>query len=466
MIKRLCWLALLPGLAQADGDFARQWPLQLSRPDAGAYQVELDASVHAAAHWRDLRDVRVVDADGQPVASTVQPAASNDQAGVEVVALRWFALPPATAAAGHDLSVVVRHDADGSLVSVNSTAGSSGMAGGEVAGNSDPVWLIDLGAGFAGLRSLRVDFGTTDAALDLGYRLEGSQDLRHWQLLDDQVRLLQLRNQGNQLSSKRIAVAQPQRYLRLVPLQRQGAPALQGIEGEFAAAAPAASWQWLELQAEPGGNAGEGYLYRLQGRFAVQRLDLQVADNSSASWTVASRDDEHADARQQEPAWRALGRNWEVWQLNQGGQVQRSAPLALSAPVSDRQWRLQAAAGARVTAAPVLRLGYQPANVVFLDQGRAPYLLLAGNANQVADTAALEPMLAALRTRNGAQWQPAPASLGAGSERAGEAAYQAALPPRDWKNLLLWAVLVLGALIVAGFAFSLLRNHGGPGRPQ
>ena len=68
-------------------------------------------------------------------------------------------------------------------------------------------------------------------------------------------------------------------------------------------------------------------------------------------------------------------------------------------------------------------------------------------------------MLAALRARNGAQWQPAEASLGAGSERAGDAAYRPTPASRDWKNLVLWAVLVLGALAVAGFAVNLLRGN-------
>ena len=39
MIKRLLVLALLPLGAQANDDFARQWPLQLSQPDAAAHEV-------------------------------------------------------------------------------------------------------------------------------------------------------------------------------------------------------------------------------------------------------------------------------------------------------------------------------------------------------------------------------------------------------------------------------------------
>jgi hypothetical protein len=67
-------------------------------------------------------------------------------------------------------------------------------------------------------------------------------------------------------------------------------------------------------------------------------------------------------------------------------------------------------------------------------------------------------MLAALRASHGMQWQPASADLGTGSVRAGNAAYQPPPVPRDWKTLLLWSVLVLGALTVAAFALNLLRE--------
>ena len=41
---------------------------------------------------------------------------------------------------------------------------------------------------------------------------------------------------------------------------------------------------------------------------------------------------------------------------------------------------------------------------------------------------------------------------------AGAAALTPAPVERDWKAWLLWALLVGGALIVAGFAFSLLKK--------
>ena len=454
MIKRLLVLALLPLGTQASADFARQWPLQLSRPDAGAYRVPLDASVYQAAHWRDLRDVRVLDADGKPVASAVYPAATPLPGPLRTVALQWFELPVAAMSGSDDLSVAVQRDASGRVVSVRNTVTAS-----NVAGAVDPVWLIDVGDDAGKLRALELEWANANAVLDLGYRLEASDDLRGWQVLDPQVRLVQLRNQSRELRNNRIKVETGLRYLRLVPLQHGGAPQVAAMRGEVADRAVADDWQWQELQASAGGNGKDGYLYRLQGRFPVQRLDVAMPANSAVGWVVSSRDEDRAPANDDAPTWQVLAQGWNTWNLSEAGEQQRSAPLETSGTIDDRQWRLQAEPGALPAAAPVLRLGYRPGSVVFLAQGRAPYQLVAGSANVEPTQATLEPMLAALRSRNGEHWQPVAAALGTASERAGMAAYQPTQTPRDWKNLLLWTVLVAGALAVAGFAVSLLRGN-------
>jgi hypothetical protein len=66
-------------------------------------------------------------------------------------------------------------------------------------------------------------------------------------------------------------------------------------------------------------------------------------------------------------------------------------------------------------------------------------------------------LLADLRARNGGRWAPAVATLGARTELAGPAALDDT-PPRDWGTWLLWGVLVLGVVLVGGFAVRLLRT--------
>ncbi|MGN5615074.1 DUF3999 family protein, partial [Xanthomonas hortorum] len=108
---------------------------------------------------------------------------------------------------------------------------------------------------------------------------------------------------------------------------------------------------------------------------------------------------------------------------------------------------------------PTLRVGYQPERVMFLAQGQPPYAVVAGSARVQRGEAPLASMLQALRRERGAQWQPARASVAAQAQPlAGDAALQPATTPRDWKRWLLWGLLVGGALLVGGFAVSLLRS--------
>ena len=182
--------------------------------------------------------------------------------------------------------------------------------------------------------------------------------------------------------------------------------------------------------------------------------------NSTASWNLASRD---PSAIETTPTrWQPRAAGVTAWSLNENGNEQRSPPGQLDGRVGDQAWRLQQVSGAALAAAPPLRLGYQTGSVLFLAQGRAPYRLVAGSALASANHADLEPMLAELRTRRGAQWQPSSAALGLGSALAGDAAYMPAPIARDWKSLVLWGVLALGALLVGGLALSLLRGQAKP----
>ena len=455
MKRWMLGVLLLPLAAHAGDDYAQQWPLQLSRPDAGAYRVALDAAVYRAAYWRDLRDVRVLDASGKPVASLLQTRPDGAAGQAQHTALRWFTLPVTAASQGSDLSVLVQRSTDGAVVSVRSGA----VADNDVAAAS--AWLVDLGKDSARMHALLLDWEDAAQALDAGYRLEGSDDLRNWRTLDPQVRLVQLRNQGQELRSNRIALDTPPRYLRLLPLQASPAIALRAVQGEWHAAADSNNWQWQPAPVAAGTPAKGGFDYHSDGHFPVQRVDVVMPANTSVRWSVLSRDADTGTSAQPSMAWAQRAYGWSTWQLQDGASTQTSPPLDLNATISDREWRLQLESGDLPASAPTLKLGYQPASIVFLAQGTPPYVLVAGSAAAQDTQDAVAPMLAALRARFGAQWVPAVATLGPVSPRAGSAAYTPPAKPRDWKTLTLWAVLVLGALLVGGIAFSLLR-----GKPQ
>jgi len=147
--RYLLGLLLWPLAASATikGDFAWQWPLELSEPDAGVHEITLNDEIYRAAYWRDLRDVRVLDADGRVVDSARYPA-PVETSRVEIIDLTWFPLPVETRADA-DLALAVQRDASGRVIAIRETGASTTSA-------ADPAWLVDLGEHAGRVRAVTV----------------------------------------------------------------------------------------------------------------------------------------------------------------------------------------------------------------------------------------------------------------------------------------------------------------------
>jgi len=430
-------------VAAADADFAAQWPLTLEDPSASAYRITLTPEIYAQVWSPSLRDVVVVDGDDRPV-----PAAFVDAAMAPATPTRrelpWFPLPADTGRRDGDIAAISEIAADGSLRRVQMRT-----SGGEAAG----AFLVDASAVEGPVAALALRWDDTQPPFEQAYRIEASDDLRQWRSVHDEARVLDLRRDAQRLVERRIALPTPvhARYLRLTPLHAAAAPLrLQAVEAELAPMQAPVAWHWQVPAPQPADDRG-AIVYRSDGRFPVERIEIALAGNGTGRWTLERRDADDAP-------WHTVARDHVVFQAGSGADLRRSPPLALTAPVRDRQWRLTPTTAAP-GAPPALRLGYRPETLVFVAEGRAPYALQAGSARAARTDAPVAPLLDALRAQHGLGWHPADAVPGAMVSLAGEAALQPAEPARDWKTWTLWGVLLLGVLVVGGFALSLLRGR-------
>lgn len=449
--SRFAWIALLPlvALAGAREDYAQQWPLTLANPDAGAYRVVLDRSVYMQLQSPVLRDLDVVNADGAPVAASLFDAQQPLAKAAATVGVPWFPLPASRSPQSPDIASISEIAADGSLRRVVMTGSGTGAT--EAASNE---YLIDTSRLREPVQALQVAWAAGQAPFDQPYRVMASDDLKGWRTVQEEGHLVELRNNGERVFRNRIELDPVQaKYLRLLPLQKdQRALSLTAVRAEYASAPAPETWRWEEIAGkrvvEKDGT--HSFQFRVEGRFPFERADVVLPGNSSNQWTLQSRDDDEA-------AWRPAGAPWMAFQLQGGASASRSAPQALDRLDRDRHWRL-VASNAIGDTVPTLRLGYRPEVVVFLAQGNAPYALVAGSARGKRADAPLLQLVDALRAQRGQDWQPADATLGTMQALAGSAALTPAPVERDWKAWLLWALLVGGALVVAGFAFSLLKK--------
>ena len=433
-------LLLMPALALGQdlrNDMDRQWPLQLEQPAQAIQQVTLIPAVYAGIARLDASDLLLLDAAGAQVPANLLAAAPPPVAA-QWRSLPWFVLPGSPAGQADDLSVLVQRDAQGRVTGVHNRIQAP-------AASATPTrWLVDASALTDGARQIRLDWDRSSTALQLALQVEGSDDLRQWRMLQPRAELVAVEHGDRQLAQMQLTLAGAARYLRLQPLDGGQLSALTAIQARLPdAASVPADLQWRELAAQS--HTPDGWLFQLDGRYPVSAVRVVVEGNSAVRWRLASREDERQ-------AWQLRAGPWLSYQLDSSGSV--AEPL-LHAGVRDRQWRLQAESGA-VAAAPRLMLGYRPEQLLFVQQGTAPYSLAAGSSRVQRAPAPVNETLQGLRQRHGPGWQPGVARLGDVQVLAGPAALR---PPRDWSTVVLWAVLIGGSLLVGAMGLSLLRRH-------
>lgn len=339
-------LAVAGGASAAPADYARQWPVVTTAP-APAYSVELAPDVYATVQDASLRDLDVLDADGNrvPVELVAAPAGHATRR----TALPWYRLPVPGEGVDTDWRVIAEVDADGRLRGLRSAAIDA----------SRPVTTLLIDAATLTRRPLALELTWASGPdFDAGYRAEGSVDFDRWYPLGG-GRLVDVHEAGRRFQRRRIDLSMDgtaPRFLRLVPDDpRQPLPALVRVEALWnATPPPAPHWRVLAPRA-----IGDGSVeFRLDGRFPVRWLDLETDGNDVATWRLQSRD-------RPEARWVDRVPHWVVYRMGDG----RSRARVLERPVRDRFWRLvPQARGGR----PRLRLGYEPERLVFVAAGRPP----------------------------------------------------------------------------------------------
>ncbi len=446
---------VLPGLAlaaaltaspafAAEEDFALAFPITAPAGEP-VFAIELPAEAYATLTTADLADLVVVDAQGQEQPISLQrPPPPTPPKTPDAFALPLpVPVPRDASAIPGRLALHVRRNADGRL-DVLDVQANDGLP----SDKGSTEWLVDLGdAARQGIDGLRL---TPDGEADFRTRVDvrGSNDLVTWQALDAALPVLRASSGARRIERLDLRFARTTlRYLALRPAD--GAPALpdlaslHALRTREAESAPLAS-----VVLEAAGVSADGLTvdYASPGPLPAQQAEIQLPEGDGI---VEFRLDERIDER-----WQAIA-SGTAWRVALDGEPLEAAPIPL--------WRQGIGALrlelSRAMPAPRLVLRYAPDRVIVMAQGEPPFRLLAGSATQRRQPVAMDEALAAIRQRQGEAWQPPRAAVGPGRSLAGAAAL---VPRADPGQRWLWAVLALGAILVAGLAGRLLSADGPP----
>lgn len=440
----ICWTTSLPLLAQPEA-YARHWPVQAE--DVGIYAVNLTPALYAQIEHPNLRDLAAFNESGESLG--FEPLASVwAQPEPQWNAAQWFALPTPKSGQAEELSIQLERRSDGSVrlrgdVGTPSQAASSGDL------------LVDTGMDAdADLRLLALTFELDPRVVDFStrIRIEGSHDLESWRTLVASAGLLRLQQDGQLLERRRIELpGSEERYLRLRLLDNGRPLPLKGLEVQTQAAAVLERQPIEHLTAELVSRDGRTFIYRLAARIPVEQVHLRLAqDNTVASASLAGRESE-------EDPWHSKG-NLTAFRLRAEGVELDNEPLQVSGS-RYRQWRVTV--GNDLAEAPTLEFSYRPERWLLLTQGNAPYVIAAGSSQAVRDTVPLSALLAPIRAKYGADWQPPEAALGEPIVVAGDAATEApkASAAERWSGFALWLVLIGSALAIGVMVLRLMGER-------
>lgn len=433
-------LPLSASWAGTSAEYAYAFSLDTNAP-AEAYRVVLNPTVYASANpSADLRDVVVVNALGRPVPFGPLPPSPPVPRHVALEA-RLLPLPAGAMARN---GVEISRNADGGIVISQPSNGALSPR--------PRQWLVDAGRAIT-LESVALDPSSLQEDFQLQLAVDASNDLRQWHSLVNNVALVRVHGEQGQVEQLSIETptTMPSRYYRLrlidgdVDWSAGHAPAVRLDGNDRDAMADRAS-QLHWLAATNSSSNGSDYDFTLPATLPVEAVKVQLpATNTAARVHLMS------PAGEGQTSWIEVASLDLVRAAGKEGDA-----TATFAPRAAQHLRLHS--DTPLAEAPRLSIGWLPPQYVYLAEGGGPYRLLVGSYAARRGDYPVDEALEKLRAKNGAAWLPPMATLGARVDEAGAQALQAPKVPYDWTKPLLWAVLVVGALMVAAMALRLLRD--------
>lgn len=432
-------LALALGLAVAGCDRAAEdrpagpadfaFVAPVTAASGGPVQrIDLPAAALVALRRADRGDIRVFDAGGRPLSTALVDARAVRLAPRRFPAIAVASGPGALPGAG----ISVRVDRDGDAVTVNAERGQD-------AGGADRAVLLDTRTLADPAQAIVLD-ADLPVQRPVAFRIEASGDLTKWEPLAEQV-LFRPGPAADLLGTGRIALpgaALKDRYLRVrwsgeAGARVSGATLLTSqvqVSPRVSVAATGLALgdsHHLDFTL-PAGLPPAALRVRMTGRDGIVPVRLFARETSEAPWTLLA-----------------------VASLRQ----EANGSLLETGGTTAREWRIEAdERSAGFSKAPDIALLYEPVAVLAAFNGVAPYRLAAGNAT------AAPAFLAPSQFASGAPYPRAAVARTSGAVRvAVEGARATGIA--SYRSLALWAVLILGALVLAFATFRLFRANAG-----
>lgn len=325
----------------------------------------LNATVYEGVFYPDLKDITVINAEGQEVPFTIQQQSTTQESQLTLFKLPYY---PLTVNVSDDVNAVRVHThADGTIINIGNHQVQAGK-------NTRLFYIIDATQIEQGsINRIQIEWQKHDETQLIEARLEGSNDLQNWQTLANLV-FSKMSFAGYELLKDSADLnSKPQKYYRLSWSPGEESP-IQQVRlyvDQTRIHLPKDEIRILEAES----TENNSYYFDSHAFLPITQVNvLPATDNSIAEVRIASRNEPQAD-------WKIHG-TMTIYRLHIGDKRVENNPLHLDTRAA-RFWKVDVIGEKNyLNAAPALQLTWQAQQLLFMAQGKAPYQLLFGRSHQ------------------------------------------------------------------------------------
>lgn len=444
-------LIVLTGFSAAQAREAVQndyaYGAQIVSIDYGAFnEFTINEQAYKSMTRGDFRDICVFNGSGETVPFSIRRVDGEISGTDESTTLPLFPLYRDSSGRPENISLYVRKDETGTLVTIDTGSATKAEE------QKMYAYILDASALNRPITALELEWEPDMKDGIYHLILEASDDLEQWHFVDPRATIASLNYSGHILVRREIKVmGLKAKYLRLssgVEMMR-----LNKVTAKMRLAPVRSERQWFSAYGIRQAERPNEYLFDAAGFFPVDRLRMRFPQkNTIVRAEFFSRPNDSAH-------W-ALRHSSVIYDLDIDGKQLANPDLEIII-VPDRYWmiRIDKNGGGIGEGTPILEFGWLPHNLLFVGKGTPPFTLAYGNGQDIVCTGRVDDILKGIKeARHIDGTVIKQASLGHQITLGGAAALRPAVKPYNWKNITLWIILVCGVIFMLWMAVSLHRQ--------
>ncbi len=441
---------ILPIICRAavlvEKDFAYAIPLEIEDDEGAIYEVVLPGNVYQRLTRVDMGDMRIFNQAGEIVSHTLQRTleeiSESEKEVEETSQLKYFALYRSATGILSD-KVRIQVSTNGAIVDVasQSTRPEKNIVHG---------YLIDASHLDKNIKRLILNWKNDGQHFFETVNVDYSNDLNQWHRLVSKATLADLEHQNVIFGKKYIDLPVGKyKYLRLtwpmgnknIQLDRITAMLSMTIQQE-----PITEWAAIK----PVKITNNIIDYDSQAIYPVKRVKIKLPEKNVA-YKI-----ELLTRFPKQRKWKSRFSGL-IYRMEVKGKSFENEVIKMQYDTPDQFWRVQfmnqSESSQQIKEQPLLELGYFPHKLLFMARGKGPFILAYGSVS----VQPLEDTLSGL-VKSVDPDDIKSAKLGEEIVLGGEAKLKPPLLPSNWREWMVWLIMLLAVLILGGMTWRLVSQ--------